>query len=98
MTTDAGALTVRLVTRFRTSSIERLRRAEDTWLALTNGGGDAERAAQLHRDIHTLKGDSRVVGFADVNLVCHKLEDLLDFARKTHYRVNNEIDIVVGVA
>ena len=42
---------------------------------------DNDAATLIHREVHTLTGESRAVGFTDVNLVCHKLEDLLEVAR-----------------
>ena len=46
----------------------------------------------LHRELHTLKGESKMLGFGDVNVVCHKLEDLIDVARSRGYAVTEDFD------
>lgn len=86
-----------LVQRFRTNALERLARIEAAWaLVLRNLDDVASR--QLQREVHTLKGESRVVGFTDVNMVCHKLEDLLAVARTRGYAVDDDFDLAVNMA
>jgi two-component system chemotaxis sensor kinase CheA len=55
-------------------------------------------ASEMHRLVHTLKGDARLVEYHDVNLVCQKLEDLLAVAAERRYRVSDELDLVVTMA
>src|SRR5262249_22187971 len=50
------------------------------------------------RDLHTLKGDARVVGFADVALLCQRLEDLIFASRERRYQVREEVDILVTMS
>ncbi len=38
-------------------------------------------ASEVMREIHTLKGEAKMVGFSDVNLIAHSTEDLLCMAR-----------------
>lgn len=66
-----------IVEKFRGLAIERLGRVQAAWRGLARGEGGREAAAEISRVVHTVKGDARVVGFADVHLVCDKLEDLL---------------------
>jgi two-component system chemotaxis sensor kinase CheA len=87
-----------ILNRFRVVSLERLERLEAAWTTLTTSPDDADAAAILHRETHTLKGDSRMVGFTDVNMVCHKLEDLLELARQHGYRVGEDYDLAVTMA
>jgi two-component system chemotaxis sensor kinase CheA len=94
----ASLLPDQIVNRFRTVSLERLARLEAAWSALVRAPDDVDTARVLHRETHTLKGDSRVVGFTDVNLVCHKLEDLLDIARTRRYRVGDDVRDAVTTA
>ena len=89
------ALPEHVVARFRAVSFERLERIEATWLALTHGGGEGAREDAMYRDLHTLKGDARVVGFSDVAVLAQRLEDLLAAARVRRYRVHEDVDIVV---
>lgn len=86
-----------LVQRFRTISLGRLERIEAAWAQVLRSLDDVA-SRQLQREVHTLKGESRVMGFDDVNLVCHKLEDLLDVARARGYAVDDDFDLAVNMA
>lgn len=87
-----------ILQRFRQLVAERLVRAESIWFTLRQGTGIEADAAELLRLVHTLKGDARVVGFADVDLVCHKLEDLLAVAQDVAYAIPEDLDLVVTMA
>jgi len=88
-------LPAQLVARFRAAALERIERIESAWLALTQqmGGDEAER--DLLHDMHTLKGEARVVGFADVVLITQRLEDVFFVARRHRYRIHEDVDVVV---
>jgi two-component system, chemotaxis family, sensor kinase CheA len=86
-----------LVQRFRTISLERLARIEAAWSQVLRSLDDVA-SRQLQREVHTLKGESLVMGFADVNMVCHKLEDLLGVARARGYAVDDDFDLAVNMA
>ena len=47
----------------------------------------------MHREIHTLKGESKMLGFDDVHLVCHKTEELLEVARAMGYAMDGELNL-----
>lgn len=83
-----------IVEQFRTAALERLKRIEASWTALTESG-DGDGQAVMHREAHNLKGESRLIGFADVNLLCHKLEDLFALAGDRHYKVGEDFDLAV---
>ena len=87
-----------IVAQFRTVALERIERLDSGWTRLVDDPDDAEAIAMIQREVHTLKGDSRMVGFTDVDLVCHKLEDLLGLARERGYRVDEDLDLVVTMA
>jgi two-component system chemotaxis sensor kinase CheA len=86
-----------LVQQFRSVAIERIARVEAAWARVLTNLDDAA-ATLIHREVHTLKAESRVVGFADVNLVCHKLEDLLEIARSRGYAIDEDFDLAVNMA
>lgn len=86
-----------LVQQFRAIALERIERIEAAW-AQVLARLDDDASTLIQREIHTLKGESRVVGFTDVNMVCHKLEDLLDVARARGYAIEEELDLLVGMA
>ncbi|HSN98021.1 MAG TPA: Hpt domain-containing protein, partial [Candidatus Nanopelagicales bacterium] len=85
-----------IVGRFRSLSLERLERVEAGWAAVV--GGDHERAAVVQHELHTLKGDARVVGFTDIHLLAHKLEELMAAAEQRGFRVPDEFDLVMTMA
>jgi chemotaxis protein histidine kinase CheA len=92
-----AALPDELLQQFRAVALERLARIEGAWAqVLTSLDGDA--STLLQREVHTLKGESSVVGYSEVNLVCHKLEDLLDLARARGYAVDEDFDLAVNMA
>lgn len=86
-----------LVQQFRQVALGRLDRIESAWGNILVHVND-EAVTELHREIHTLKGESRVLGFNDVNVVCHKLEDLLEVARSKGYAVDEDFDLTVNMA
>ena len=86
-----------LVQQFRGVAQQRLERVETAWATVLHSLDD-EAATLIHREIHTLKGESRMVGFTDVNMVCHKLEDLLELARVRGYAVDEDFDLAVNMA
>jgi len=86
-----------IVQQFRAMALVRIAEIEASWAHVrTSLAEDASLAIQ--REIHTLKGESRMVGLMDVNLVCHKLEDLIDVARARGYAVDDEFDLSVTMA
>jgi two-component system, chemotaxis family, sensor kinase CheA len=86
-----------LVHEFRAVAVQRVERIEAAWAAVLSTLDD-DAATSMHRELHTLKGESRMVGFSDVNMVCHKLEDLLDLARTRGYAVDEDFDLAVNMA
>ncbi len=86
-----------IIAQFRTTALARLDQVEAGWAqVLTSLSEESSRAIQ--REIHTLKGESRMVGYTDVNMVCHKLEDLVDVARGRGYAVDDDFDQAVNMA
>lgn len=86
-----------LVQQFRGVALERLERIEQSWASVI-AKLDEEYATVAHRELHTLKGESRMLGFSDVNLVCHKLEDLLEVAQARGYAIDEDFDLAVNMA
>jgi two-component system chemotaxis sensor kinase CheA len=52
----------------------------------------------VHQELHTLKGDARVVGFNDIHLLAHKLEELLGAAERRRFLIPEEFDLVMTMA
>lgn len=91
-------LAEQIVIRFRVVSLERLARLEAGWTKAVADPTDAEAIAAMHREVHTLKGDARMVGFTDVDLVCHKLEDMLQLAAERDHQVSDDFELIVIMA
>lgn len=95
---DAEGLPQQLVAQFRATSLERLERIESAWGALTQRMSTPDTERELFHDVHTLKGEARLVGFADVGLIAHRLEDLLFAARRRGFKVHEDVEVVVTMA
>jgi two-component system chemotaxis sensor kinase CheA len=91
-------LPAEILARFRSLSLDKLEKIEAAWATLTKGEGNAEIEANAQHELHTLKGDARVVGLGDINRLSHKLEELLATASRMHYRVPEDFDLVVTMA
>jgi two-component system chemotaxis sensor kinase CheA len=87
-----------VIARFRVASLERLERLEASWVQLTADPSDAATSAGIAHELHTLKGEARMIGFTDVDMVAHKLEDVLEVARERNFQISDDIDLVVTMA
>ncbi len=67
----------KLAARFRASAVERIRRMSLKLLDLAAGSASAEAPDEIARDLHTMKGEARMVGFPSVSEVVHAAEDRL---------------------
>src|ERR1044071_6760641 len=50
------------------------------------------------RELHTLKGDSRIVGFDEIHTLSHKLEELFALANQLQYRMSEDLELVITMA
>ncbi|HEY5922082.1 MAG TPA: ATP-binding protein [Kofleriaceae bacterium] len=93
-----GSLPEGIINRFRSLSLERIGRVESVWNALLQGAEDEEAVRAMSRDLHTLKGDAKVVGYDEVHVLSQKLEELLALAAQLNYRVSEDFELVVTMA
>ena len=70
-----------LIGRYRAGSMDRLKRLGVTLLELADGAKDAEKVKEVARELHTLKGESRMLGFARTAEVTHQIESFFLAAR-----------------
>lgn len=66
-----------LIEKFRSVALDRIERMNVALVTLEKDGGNEELTQNLLREIHTLKGEAKMMGFADVNLVAHLTEHLM---------------------
>ncbi len=63
-----------LIARFRVGSIDRVRRVSAMLVALAQADAGLEQAADVARELHTLKGEARMLGFGDASDLAHAVE------------------------
>ncbi|HET6923413.1 MAG TPA: Hpt domain-containing protein, partial [Anaeromyxobacteraceae bacterium] len=66
----------KLLGKFREVTQDRVEKLSASLLALERGGGE-EAKAEIARELHTLKGEARMMGFTGLSQVVHAAEDLL---------------------
>jgi chemotaxis protein histidine kinase CheA len=66
-----------LVEKFRGVVAERLAKLKQGLAALAVRADDREVCADVERELHTLKGEAKLLGFTDMGRVAHALESLL---------------------
>jgi two-component system chemotaxis sensor kinase CheA len=70
-------VTAALFDRFRAGSLERIRAAKLTIADLEEGQTDAAALRRTLGELHTLKGESRMLGLALVSQIAHAVEECL---------------------
>ncbi len=66
----------KLLGKFREVTADRVEKISASLLELERGGG-AEALQEVARELHTLKGEARMMGFVGISHVVHAAEDLL---------------------
>jgi two-component system, chemotaxis family, sensor kinase CheA len=66
----------KLLGKFREVTQDRVEKLSTSLLALERGGGE-EAKGEIARELHTLKGEARMMGFTGLSQVIHAAEDLL---------------------
>lgn len=79
-----------LLVRFREIAAERIQRIASGWVRLEQSPNDAEEAVEVLRELHTLKGEARAVGFGRASELVHDLESLVLRARGQRFAVTPE--------
>ncbi len=88
----------KLVAQFRGLVGERLARVSRALMTL-EGGPDAEAGKQTLRELHGLKGEARMMGFADINALVHEMEELVRVAEPRGYAlVGGSVDALLVVS
>ena len=90
-----GDVNRELVAKFRSMTLDRLERLTLSLLELERNPDDEAHEGELLRECHTLKGEAKMMGFADVQLVAHRLEDLLKWAHERRFRVPQELNDIL---
>ena len=75
-----------LIEKFRAVALDRVEKMNVLLVELERAADDAA-VEELTREIHTIKGEAKMMGFADVNLVSHLTEHLMLDASKVSFRL-----------
>ncbi|AKU92407.1 hybrid sensor histidine kinase/response regulator [Vulgatibacter incomptus] len=73
---SAEEIRKKLLGKFREVTADRVERLEAALVAI-EASNDAEAARELSRELHTLKGEARMMGFAGVSTLVHTAEELI---------------------
>lgn len=70
-----------LVVQFVDESIELLDEATRLSIGLASDSDDSEAINEIFRTLHSIKGNSAILGFFKIRKITHSLEDLIDSIR-----------------
>lgn len=73
---------------FQTESEEILERIFDSLMNFEANPGDKDLSAALYRDLHSIKGAIRMVGFNNIQTIIHKVEDIFDMVNTSGVLLN----------
>ena len=73
---------------FQVESEDILERIFDELAKLEKDPGNREITAALYRDLHSLKGATRMVGFSNIQTIIHKVEDIFDAVNTSGIKLN----------
>jgi two-component system chemotaxis sensor kinase CheA len=80
-----------LRTLYKVSSEEHIQQLEAGILHLEKNPEDTSSLEDLMREAHSLKGDSRMLGVDDVEVVSHRLEDIFGSLLKKETEINADL-------
>jgi len=69
-----------LIARFKAGSLDRIARVRATLVELAGAGHAKTALAEVLRELHTLKGESRMLGFSELADLVHALEERIGAA------------------
>ena len=88
-----------LLSIFQAESEEIFERIFENLLSLENEPANRETSAALYRDLHSIKGALRMVGFNNLQTVIHKIEDIFDKVNSSDIILDKEkINIITKSA
>ena len=61
---------------FRQETFERIKKVEDLLLKISEGDIDENILSNIKREMHTIKGSARIIGFKNISDIAHIFEDI----------------------
>ena len=77
---------------FKDETEEHLNNVSKALLELEKKPDDKEVSATLYRDLHSLKGAVRMVGFSNLQMIAHKIEDIFDAVNKNNIMLDKVLE------
>jgi len=78
---------------FQTEAEDILERLFANLFSLETTPANKELIAIVYRDLHSLKGALRMVGFSNIQTILHKMEDFFDKVNNNQYQLNQTVII-----
>ena len=79
-----------LLSIFQVESEDILERIFENLILLEKNPLDKELSNVLYRDLHSIKGAVRMVGFNNIQNIIHKIEDIFDAVKSSNIALNSE--------
>ena len=76
---------------YKTSSNEHLQKLESDLMILEKNPQDTAALEEFLREAHTLKGDSRMLGLDEIEMLVHQLEDCMEGIKAGHSKITAEL-------
>ena len=76
---------------FQTETEEILERLFNNLFSLETTPANKELIANVYRDMHSLKGAIRMVGFNNIQMIIHKMEDVFDAVNQEKYVLEPDV-------
>ena len=76
---------------FQTESEEIIERIFSNLFSLEDNPADKSLVGAVYRDLHSLKGAVRMVGFNNIQTIIHKMEDIFDAINNDHFLLTHEV-------
>ncbi|MBW4534143.1 MAG: response regulator [Pleurocapsa minor HA4230-MV1] len=76
---------------YKTSSNEHLQKLESDLMILEKNPQDTAALEEFLREAHTLKGDSRMLGLDEIEMLVHQLEDCMEAIKAGHSKITPEL-------
>ena len=84
---------------FQRTALDRIARINVLWIGIERDPADAATGEELLRELHTLKGESRMMGFSDVSALVHRMEEIAVQARRRSADLPQELgDLVMDAS
>jgi two-component system chemotaxis sensor kinase CheA len=76
---------------YKSVTPERLQTLEDALIHLEKNPGDRAKLEEFLREVHTLKGDSRMLGVNDVETLTHQIEECMAAVKRGESVINSDL-------